>query len=78
MNWLEKLIHTIDTSDLVLKADYNTKIEEIKKKIPDHDKYITTPEFNKLTKENFAKRLKQTNLASQNDIPKFIKKNRFC
>ena len=33
------------------RTDYNTKISEIKKKITDHDydKYITNPEFNKLT-----------------------------
>ena len=38
-----------------------------------HDKYITTQEFNKLTVENFAARLKQANLASKNDIADFIK-----
>ena len=37
-----------------------------------HNKYITTPEFNKLTAENFAARLKQANLASQNDTADFI------
>ena len=26
--------------------------------IPDHKKYITSPEFNKLTKEKFEERLK--------------------
>ena len=33
------------------KTDYDTKIREIEKKVTDHDhdKYITTPEFNKLT-----------------------------
>ena len=33
--------------------DYNTKILDIKKEVTDHDhnKYITTPEFNKLTTE---------------------------
>ena len=40
----------------------NTKIGEVEKKIPDHSKYITTPEFNKWTTENFAARLKQANL----------------
>ena len=41
------------------KTDYDTKVNEIEKKITDHthDKYITTPEFNKLTAENFAARL---------------------
>ena len=38
----------------VYKVGYNTKINEIEKKIPYHDKYITTPEFAKLTSENFG------------------------
>ena len=40
------------------KTDYNTKISGIEEKIADHDhdKYITTPEFNKLTVENFVKK----------------------
>ena len=35
---------------LLIKTDYNTRINEIEKKLTDdnHDKYITTPEFNKL------------------------------
>ena len=38
-------------SDLVKKTHYNTKINKIEKKNTDHnhDKYITTTEFNKLT-----------------------------
>ena len=49
------------------------------KKITDHhhNKYITTPEFNKLTAENFAARLKQINLASKSDIDNFVKKTDF-
>ena len=31
----------------------NTKINEVENKIPNHDKYITTPEFDKLTAENY-------------------------
>ena len=55
------------------------KYNEIEKKIKgrDHDKYITTPEFNKLTSENFAARLRQENLASKSDIANFVKKDRF-
>ena len=49
---------TIDTNDLVKKADYNTKIEKIEKRIPDQYKYISTQEFDKLTSEIFAERLK--------------------
>ena len=37
----------------------------------DHDKYITTLEFNKLTSGNFAARLKQGNLESKSEIPNF-------
>ena len=33
-------------------------MKEIEEKAPDQDKYTTTPEFNKLTKENFTERLK--------------------
>ena len=42
------MIQTIDTSDLVKKANYNTKIEDIIKKTPNHGKYATN-EFHKLT-----------------------------
>ena len=52
MNWLNNAINTIDTRDLVKKADYNTKSEETEKEITDHDKCITPKEFNKLTKKN--------------------------
>ena len=64
-------------SNLVKKTDYSTKISEIEKKITDHDHdiYVTTPEFNKLTAENFAARLAQANLASKSDIANFVKKN---
>ena len=43
----------------------NTKISEIENKIPDHSSHYTTPEFNKLTEENFTARLKQTDLVSK-------------
>ena len=55
-------------SNIVKKTDCNTKINEIEKKITDHDhdKYITTPEINKLIAENFAARLKQANFSNKN------------
>ena len=43
----------------------NTKISEVENKIPDNSKYVTTQEFNKLTAENFAARLKQANLVNK-------------
>ena len=55
--------------NLVKNTDYNTKISDIEKKITDHnhDKYITTPEFNRLTTENFKARLAQANLITKRD-----------
>ena len=57
-------------SNLVKKTDYNTKLNEIERRITNHtlDKYITTPEFNKLTAENFAPRLAQANLVTKTVI----------
>ena len=47
-----------NVSNLVKKkTDYSTKISEIENKITtdhDHDKYVTTQEFKKLTSENFT------------------------
>ena len=72
-------INTTDTSNLAKKTDFNTKINEVEKKITDYDydKYITTQVFNKLTSENFAARLAQANLASKNDVADFIKMTDF-
>ena len=54
-------------------------ITQIKKKITDHnhDKYITTPEFNKFTAEFFNLRLKRANLASKNDTANLVNKTDF-
>ena len=46
----------------------NKKISKVESKIPNHDKYITTPEFNKFTAENFTTRLKQANLVTKTDF----------
>ena len=73
-------IQTTDTSDLVKKTDYNKKINEIEKKVTDHDhsnKYTTTQEFNKITAESFASRLAKANLVSKNDIAALVKKTDF-
>ena len=42
-----------NVSNLVNKTDYNTKTTEIESKLTDHnhDKYITTPEFNTLAED---------------------------
>ena len=54
-----------NVSSLVKKTDYNTKISDIEKKITDHDhdKYITTPEFNTMAADIFNARL-----AAQTDL----------
>ena len=46
----------------ILFSDYNQN------KIPNQDTYITTPEFNKLTVENFTARLKQANLVTKTNF----------
>ena len=40
----------------------------------DHDKYITTQEFNKWKADNFVARLAKAKLASKDDIANFFKK----
>ena len=57
-------------SSLVKKTDYNTKITEIEKKLTDHnhDKYITTPEFNTLAADVFNARLARANLVAKTNF----------
>ena len=54
-------------SSLITITVLNTN-GKIENKIPDHTRYITTQEFNKLTAENFAAILKQANLVSKTDF----------
>ena len=62
-------IWTNGTSNLVKKAaDYNSKTDELEKKITEHDKYVTSQEFT---------RLKQADLESKSDITNFVKKTDF-
>ena len=55
---------TPSISSLVKKTGYDAIITEIEKKLPDHnhDKYITTPEFNNMAANVFNARLAQANL----------------
>ena len=57
-------------SSLVKKTDYDIKITEIEKKLTDHnhDKYITTPEFNTSTAIVFNARLAQADLITKTDF----------
>ena len=42
-----------------------------------HDKYFSTPKFNKFKAENFAARLAQANLVRKSDSANFVKKTDF-
>ena len=59
-----------DVSSLVKKSDYDAKISEIENKVNDHnhDKYITTPEFNILAARSFNARLAQVDLVTRTDF----------
>ena len=59
-----------DVSSLAKKTDYNTKITDIKNNLNNHnhDKYIDTPEFNKLAADVFNTRLAQANLTTKTDF----------
>ena len=59
-----------DVSNLVKKTDYDTKVTEIENKLNNHnhDKYITTPEFNTLAADVFNARLAQANLITKTDF----------
>ena len=59
-----------NVSGLVKKTDYDTNISAIEKKISDHnhDKYITTLEFNNLAAWVFTARLAETNLVAKTDF----------
>ena len=58
---------TPNASNSVKKTDYNTKINDIEKKVTDHkhEKYISTPEFNKLISEKLVARLAQVDLVKK-------------
>ena len=57
-------------SSLVKKSDHNTNISELEKKLTDHnhDKYITTPQFNTLAADVFNASLAQANSITKTDF----------
>ena len=59
-----------DVSSVVKKVNYNTKIIKLVKKLTDHnhEKYITTPEFNTLAARVCNARLAQANLITKTDF----------
>ena len=64
-----------DVNSLVENQIITEKLVKLKKKLTDHnhDKYITTPEFYKLTAENSAARLKEANLVIKTDFDDKLK-----
>ena len=58
------------TSNLVKKADYNTKVTEIENKLNNHnqDKCIDTSEFNKLAVDIFNAKIAQANFVTKTDF----------
>ena len=65
---VEKKIPSV--SNLVKKTDYNTKITEIGNKFNNHnhDKYITTPEFNTLAAHVFNARLARAKVVAKTNF----------
>ena len=57
-------------SNLLKKADYNTKVTEIENKLNEHnhDKYIDASEFTKLAVDVFNARITQGNLVTKTDF----------
>ena len=54
-------IQTNYTIGFLREADYNTKIVEIENKIPGHDKYIATNDFDKFSYAICNEKLQQPN-----------------
>ena len=71
-------IQTTGISDFVKNLATTQKLMKLKRKLLIMIMVnITTQEFNKLTTNTFAARLKQENLASKNGISVFVKSYRF-
>ena len=50
------------------------KLIKIEKKVPNHDKYVTTNDFKKFSSKIFDERLKQARSGSTTDITDFVTK----
>ena len=57
-----------DTSSLVTTTVLDAKSSQVKNKISDNSKYITTKEFNENTRENCETMLKQADLVHKKII----------
>ena len=65
---------TPDVKSLVNKTDYSIKITEIENKLNNHnhDKYVTTPEFNTLAADVFNARLARANLVAKTNFDNIV------
>ena len=65
---VENKMHSV--SNLVKKTNYDTKVTEIENKLENHNhnKYITTLEFNKLIDDVFNARIAQANLITKQSL----------
>ena len=61
-------VNSIDTSRFVIKTKYDTDKSELENNNHNHDKYITTSEFNNLAADVFNARLAQANLVTKTDF----------
>ena len=59
---------------MVKKTDYDTKVTEIENKLNNHnhDKYVTTTEFDTLAADIFNARLSRANLVAKTDFDNSI------
>ena len=71
LKWVNEVENEIPSVTNVATPNALTAIQN---KIPDHSKYTTTAEFNKLIAGNFTAKLKQANLATKGETADFIKK----
>ena len=61
-------VDNIDTSDFVLKTNYNTKITELENKIPDTSGLVKKPNYNTKTTELENKIPDISNLATKTSL----------
>ena len=63
-------VNVTNTNELTKKADYKIKLKEIENKIPNHDKYLTFPKFNKFSTTIFDEKLKQRKFKLNKSVTK--------
>ena len=62
------LVKTTNISALVTKTECDAKVKKIKDKIPDHDRYVASNNFNKFSGAAFYYRWEQAKLTANNNL----------